>query len=277
MQHEQYGRMLMEAIRETLETMAFAEIVPFSMKIGDKELMNLEELRVATVCNAAASQTSPSDSGWSDSSGDISRADAWGETPDAQTPEHESLDAWGACASPTTNQPKGDQPITDRMWANPLDTWEENVPLPIPQVTQAGQTGQVDFDKLVGEQEDWCWACLKVNSPELECIWFIVSKQLAQELARTMYAGDEFQLDSPALRDIIAELTNVLGGRLMLLLEEVVGKFTLEVPVTGTEYPDLPDHAKFETVTCKVFVDGAYPVVSVMCFKDKNISTEAIS
>jgi len=269
MQHEQYGQLLMQAIQETLETMAFAEIVPFSMKIGDEELMNLEELRVATACNAAASQTSLGDSGWGDSSGDVSGTDAWGETPATQPPESEACDAWGTGTSPTTNQPKGDQPITDKMWANPLDAWEENVPPPIPQVTQAGQTEQVDFDKLAGEQEDWCWACLKVNSPELDSIWFIVSKQLAQELAHTMYADSEFQLDNPVLRDIIAELTNVLGGRLMLLLEKIAGKFTLEVPVTGTEYPDLPDRTQCETVTCKVFVDGVYPVVSVMCFKNK--------
>jgi len=268
MQHEEYGQLLMEAIRETLETMAFAEIVPFSMKIGDKELMNLHELHVAAARNAAAAQASPWDSDWGgSSSGDNSEADAWGETPVAP-PTPEALDDWGTGAPPIT-----DMPITDKMWANPLDAWVENAPLPIPETVpeaaESGQnTGQVDFDKLVSEQEDWCWACLKVNSPELDSIWFIVSKQLAQELARTMYAGDDFQLDNPALRDIIAELTNVLGGRLMLLLEEKIGKFTLEVPVTGTEYPELPDNTKFETVTCKVFVDGSYPVISVMCFKE---------
>jgi len=268
MQQEQYGQLLMQAIQETLETMAFAEIVPFSMKIGDKELMNLEELNVVAACNAATSQISPCTNGWGDDSpGDVSEADAWGETPVTQPPVSEPLDDWGTSISPTATPPMGNQPITDTMWANPLDAWEENVPLPIPRVTEAGQTGQMDFDKLVSVQEDWCWACLKVNSPELDSIWFIVSKQLAQELARTMYAGNDFQLDNPALRDIIAELTNVLGGRLMLLLEEIVGKFTLEVPVTGTEYPDLPDKTTFETVTCKVFVDGAYPVISVMCFK----------
>jgi len=267
MQHEEYGQLLMEAIRETLETMAFAEIVPFSMKIGDKELMNLQELHVATARNAAAAQASPWDCDWGDdSSGDATEEDAWGATPTTRPPTPEALDDWGTCASPVA-----DMPITDKMWDNPLDAWVDNAPLPIPEAVETGPASHIDFDKLAGEQEDWCWACLKVNSPELDSIWFIVSKQLAQELARTMYAGDDYQLDNPALRDIIAELTNVLGGRLMLLLEEIVGKFTLEVPVTGTEYPDLPDNTKFETVTCKVFVDGAYPVISVMCFKEKNI------
>ena len=266
MQHEQYSQLLMEAIRETLETMAFAEIVPFSMKIGDKELMNREDLHVAAAHNAAATQASPWDCGWGDAPGTVSEPDAWGETPTAQPAVSEPRGDWGTCASPMTNQPMGDQPITDKMWDNPLDAWGDNAPLLIPQDTQ---TEQVDFDKLVSEQEDWCWARLHVNSPELDNIWFIVSKQLAQELARTMYAGDDFQLDNPALRDIIAELTNVLGGRLMLLLEEMVGKFTLEVPVTGTEYPVLPDNTKFETVICKVLVDGTYPIISEMCFRNK--------
>ncbi|MCL2118876.1 MAG: hypothetical protein FWH27_10670 [Planctomycetaceae bacterium] len=255
MQHEQYGQLLLDAIRETLETMAFAEIVPYSMKIGNRELMDVNELHVAAKHGATASQP---DDGWGYSSDPVSEPAAWGETSTVQPSISESTDAWGTGASP----------ITDRMWANPLDAWEENVTLPIPQTTEADITKQADFDKLMNEQDNWCWACLKVNSPELDCIWFIVSKQLAQELARTMYAGDDFQLDNPALRDIIAELTNVLGGRLMLLLEETVGKFTLEVPVTGTGQPDLPDNTHCETVTCKVFADHVYPIISMMYFKE---------
>jgi hypothetical protein len=187
-----------------------------------------------------------------------SGADAWGETPATQPSISNATDDWGSSTSP----------ITDQMWANPLDAWEDNVALPIPTAAEADNTGQVDFDKLLDEQKDWCWACLKVNSPELDCIWFIVSKQLAEELTRTMYAGDNAQLDDSALRDIIAELTNVLGGRLMLLLEEIIGKFTLEVPITGTGKPNLPDNTRFESVTCKVFVDNVYPIISMMCFKD---------
>lgn len=246
MQHEQYGQLLLDAIRETLETMAFAEVIPYSMKIGDRELVDPEELR-ATVRYA----TPPAE-----------LDDAWGTSSESA----EAAEAWGANPSP----------ITDRMWANPLDAWEENGDLAIPEISEADKTEQADFEKLMNAQNDWCWACLKVNSPELDAIWFIVSKQLAQELARTMYAGDDFQLDNPALRDIIAELTNVLGGRLMLLLEEIIGKFTLEVPVTGTGQPELPDNAKFETVTCKVFVDGVYPVISVMSFKDKEQQAQPV-
>ena len=263
MQHEEYGRLLMEAISETLETMAFAEIVPFSIKIGDKELVDIKELQSAVNNNTT---TTPWDGGWGESSVDDSEPDAWEEAPAwgeasvTQPSMSESLgNAWGTGGADA-------MPITDRMWANPLDAWEENVTLPIPEPTE-NQGEQVDFEKLVNEQDDWCWASMGVNSPELDCIWFLVSKQLAQELARTMYAGDEFQLDNPALRDIIAELTNVLGGRLMLLLEEIVGKFTLEVPATGTGQPNIPDNTEHEMVTCKVLVDGQYPVISVMCFK----------
>ena len=255
MQHEQYGQLLLDAIRDTLETMAFAEIVPCSMKVGDRELLDSQELH-ATANHGTASAQSSGD--WGNLPECALGADSWGENTTVQPSVSDASDAWGA----------GPSPVTDKMWANPLDAWEDNVTPPIPEVTEADKTNQVDFDKLMNEQEDWCWAYLKVNSPKLDSIWFIVSKQLAQELARTMYAGDDFQLDNPALRDIIAELTNVLGGRLMLLLEEIVGKFTLEVPVTGTGQPDLPVNTKCQTVTCKVFVDTAYPVISIMHFKD---------
>ena len=212
MLHEQYGQLLLDAIRETLETMAFAEIIPYSMKVGDKELVKCDKLSATVQPNAS--------------------------------------------------------PITDRMWANPLDAWEDNVALPIPEPIEPKITEQMDFGKLINEQDDWCWACMKVNSPELDCIWFIVSKQLGLELANTMYAGDDYHLDHPVLRDIIAELTNVFGGRLMLLLEEAGDKFTLEVPTTGTGQPDLPDNTQTQTVTCKVFVDNTFPVISVMSFKE---------
>ena len=264
MQHEHYGQLLLDAIRETLETMAFAEVVPHSMKIGDREILCSAEQPVAVNLNTAATQQG---GGWGDVPAAVPELEVWGEIPFVQPSILDTTNVWGV----------GPSTVTDRMWANPLDAWEENVAIPIPEATEAGETKQINFDKLMNEQDDWCWSCLKVNSPELDAIWLIVSKQLAQELARTMYAGDDFQLDSPALRDIIAELTNVFGGQLMLLLEEIIGKFTLEVPVTGIGHPDLPDPDKTETVTCRVFVDGTYPVVSVLAFKDRqhhvNIST----
>lgn len=235
MQHEQYGQLLFDAIRETLETMAFAEVVPYSMKIGDKELVDPDKLRATVRANSASTDV---------------------------------------------HQGAGESPVTEQMWANPLDSWGEIAAAPDSEVenkNEANLAEKIDFDKLMDDQEDWCWARLKVNSQELDSIWLIVSKQLAVELARTMYAGDDFHLDNPALRDIIAELTNVLGGRLMLLLEEIIGKFTLEVPVTGTGRPELPDDMEFETVMCKVFVDGHYPVISVLCFKDKEHSTKPVT
>jgi hypothetical protein len=57
MQHDQYGQLLLQAISETLETMAFAEIVPYSMKIGNRELLNPGELRTAASHNLASAQS----------------------------------------------------------------------------------------------------------------------------------------------------------------------------------------------------------------------------
>lgn len=232
MQHEHYAQLLFDAIRETLETMAFAEVVPYSIKIGDQELVDPEKLN-ATV------RIKPESPG----------GDAWGVTP---------------------------SPVTDGMWANPLDAWS-GADVSGSDENEILKTEKVDFARLMNDQKDWCWACLKVNSPDLDSIWLIVSKQLTLELARTMYADESFQMDSPILSDIIAELTNVLGGRLMLLLEEIVGRFTLEVPVTGTGQPELPDNMEFETVMCKVFVDGLYPVISVMCFKNREAQEKPVA
>ena len=264
MQRKEYGQLLFNAIRETMEIMAFAEIVPYSMKIGKTELLDPDELQATNPVSPMPS--AQQDDGWGTSSDVVSEADAWGDATASQPLMSASSETWGTGASPVTNQ----------MWANPLDAWEDNVPPAIPPFAQNDTTQQIDFDQLIREQEDWCWSCLKVNSPELDAIWLIVSKQLAQELSRTMYAGEEMHLDSPTLRDIIAELTNVLGGRLMLLLEDWGGKFTLEVPVTGTGMPELPKNDNNLTVTYKIFVDGTYPVISVMSFKATEPETSSL-
>ncbi|MCL2347546.1 MAG: hypothetical protein FWC50_04715 [Planctomycetaceae bacterium] len=246
---KQYGQLLLDAIRETLETMAFAEVVPYSIKIGETELIDPDELQITTNMPQIMpqSQISPPSA--------APDSDSWGETPETETI---STDTWGTAS-----------PVTPVMWDRPLDAWGENTPFPAPEDMGSNLKERIDFEHLIAEQEDWCWAEIKVNSAELHSIWFIVSKKLAVELARTMYAGEDFHLDNPVLRDIIAELTNVLAGRLMLLLEDMIGKFTLEVPRTGTGQPVLPDHTQFETVLCKVLVDASYPVMSSICFKKK--------
>jgi len=278
MHHQRYGQLLLDAIRETLETMAFAEVVPYSMTVNNEELVGQENLSPAQT--VPASQSFADSDGWGatpDSWGTTddldSASDGWGTTAGAEIP---NTDTWGESAEEKENW-TNPSPITDSMWENPLDAWGENVTIPIAEDVPQTDSLNIDtamdnepfnFDKLMNEQDDWCWSCLKVNSPELDAIWFLVSKKLALQLAQTMYAGDDFELDTPILRDIIAELTNVLGGRLMLLLEEVVGKFTLEVPQTGTGRPQLPDSSNVESVLCKVLVDNAYPVIGVMCFRE---------
>jgi len=219
MQYEQYGQLFFDAIRETLETMAFTEVVPYSMKIGERELLDPDLLR-PTVCM---------DTNLSDTKNDFS--------------------------------------ITDYRWTFPLDSWGEYVKVPSLEESEIGRAERIDFDKLMNEQKDWCWACMKVNSPELDSVWFIASKQLSLELARTMCAGNTSQFGNPVLNDIIAELTNVLGGRLVMLLEEIIGRFTLAVPKSGIGRPELPNNMDYETVISKVFVDGVHPVIGVMCFK----------
>jgi hypothetical protein len=233
MLEQKFGNLLFDALRETLETMAFAEVVPCSSTGASSE--NL-------------SQTAPETTGWG--------------TPGPQANES-SDDSWGAPApQPTAGEEWGGSPTNPP----PNDAWGEPTGGPPPDLvaqSAAPATEEVDFDSLI-ESGELCWARLKVNSPDIDSIWFIASSKLAMELARTMYAGEELTTESPVLRDMIAELTNVLGGRMMLLLEDILGKFTLQVPETGTGMPDLPDST--ESVVCKVLVDGSYPVLASMSF-----------
>ena len=83
---------------------------------------------------------------------------------------------------------------------------------------------------------------------------------------QNMYAGEDVQLDTPVVRDLIAELTNVLGGKLMLLLEELGGEFTLTVPDIGFGLPDISEAYSSQGIVCKVVVDNEHPVIAALCF-----------
>ena len=278
---QNYGHLLFNAVRETLETMAFAEVIPCAIKVGDEEFTQAETKPEGVPEGRPEEEPVASPfSGWGDAEGGV---DSWGTA----TPEVTGSDLW---ETPSAS------PVAEDSWAPPTtvantdeDSWNEPPPSPIATDSWGKQvslpdndpwgdaaTGRVEgmemtpkeanFDELVENQDDWFWACMKVNSPEIHSIWFIVSRGLAMELAGNMYAGEDFPMDSPLLRDLIAELTNVLGGRLMLLLEEMGGKFTLTVPEIGIGMPHIPDSVSLETVLCKVVVDGEFPVIASICF-----------
>jgi hypothetical protein len=214
-------------------------------------------------------------SGWGGTDGNT---DSWGTA----APEISGGDSWSTPSEPLP----AENAETDGDWGTsppePEGAWGEKISVPDDDpwgdnVTSAGKIegialkpNEVNFDELVDSQDDWSWACMKVNSPEIHSIWFIVSKGLALELARNMYAGEDLpSMESPLIRDLIAELTNVLGGRLMLLLEEMGGKFTLTVPEIGLGMPQIPEATSLETVLCKVIVDGEYPVIASICFNQR--------
>jgi CheY-specific phosphatase CheX len=107
---------------------------------------------------------------------------------------------------------------------------------------------------------------MKVNSPDVHSVWFIIPQSLAGALMQNMYAGENVEMDTPVVRDLIAELTNVLGGRLMLLLEELGGEFTLTVPDIGFGLPDISEAYSSQGIVCKVVVDNEHPVIVALCF-----------
>lgn len=312
MNSQQYGNLLYNAIRETLETMAFAEVLPCSIQIGDQEMKGLGDpefdlsvpgseddaggggTRGATPpmqTDFAQDQRSNWEDGETVSSED--GEDPWG-TPAAVvegelgddgwgTPSgnaHSAADDWGfTSASPASeigDESWGNASSGEDDWGAPAGPPSEGDPWGESGASVGASTGfsmqgkDVNFQSLVEHQDDWIWSCMRVNSPDIHSVWFVVSKALAMELARNMYAGEvQQELESPIIRDIVAELTNVLGGRLMLLLEKMGGQFTLAVPDIGVGLPKLPDSATMETVLCKVLVDGEFPVMGSICFNKK--------
>ncbi len=271
-----YGTLLFNAVRETLETMAFAEVVPCSFQIGDQEFTSLDsdafEIQESHIPKewgedpvqtdfSQKEQSNPED-GWGTASqdhADLPHTDAWGSPGSGEA----ANDDWGS--APAAESDGGGWGMSAPT-EEENDPWGESVAATGPSPGFTMQTRDIDFNSLVENQDDWCWSCMRVNSPEIHSIWFVVSKSLALELARNMYAGENLELDSPIIRDLVAELTNVLGGRLMLLLEEMGGRFTLTVPEIGIGLPKMPDASTMETVLCKVLVDGEYPVMSSICF-----------
>ncbi|MDR1269355.1 MAG: hypothetical protein LBK82_07505 [Planctomycetaceae bacterium] len=271
------------AVRETLETMAFAEVIPCSIKVGNEEFAQDDDFAIGPGINSSGSTVV---NGWGEGSSISTNLDSWGTV----VPDTSEDDSWGTVAPAETGKtsaladnnwnepapPATDEEYDDADWGsgiirpNAEDPWGEANSLSNQTETTAMKPKEADFDNLIANLSDWCWACMKVNSPDIHSVWFIVSKSLANALARNMYAGEEFQLDNPLIRDLIAELTNVLGGRLMLLLEELGGKFTLTVPEIGFGLPDVPEQG-YETAICKIVVDGEHPVIVALCFNQGGI------
>ncbi len=275
------GHLLFNAVRETLETMAFAEVVPCSIKVGGEEC-SVEDHHATLEPPAEA----PVTGGWGDATDepmDAEPVDTWGLAVPAMsnTEQPPEGDNWGAVAGlPPSVESDGDSwgdpelPVEneedwghrDHVTLPEADPWGDAAALDSTVDGDSANPREADFDDMVANQEDWCWANMKVNSPDIQSVWLVISRGLANALAQNMYAGEEFHLDNPLIRDLIAELTNVFGGRLMLLLEEMGGKFTLTVPVIGFGMPTIPESPGLDTVHCKVVVDGEYPVITALCY-----------
>jgi hypothetical protein len=295
MDTKNYAQLLFTAVRETLETMAFAEVVPFSVNIGGKEIGRddgLDDFILADQKSDLPTQNSVSSSGsdcWGTASpGGVASAsedDGWG-TVGATDVSDGGDDGWGTAPAESPkdfSQPdtwastgKEELPNTDEWGASgfllpaevDIDPWGDAA---IGSVNEVGgfsmKAKDVNFQELLDNEEQWCWSCMRVNSPDINAVWFVISQTLALELGHNMYAGEEeIAINSPLIRDLVAELTNVFGGKLMLLLEHLGGKFTLTVPEIGLGMPEIPENQTLETVLCRVLVDGEYPVIALLSF-----------
>ena len=307
------GRLLYNAVRETLETMAFADVVPCSIKVAGEEFAQDEDFLSGSDISVH------SISGWGDEDGDAETADPWGTaTADAvpaddwgtasDIPVSGTVSAMEASVAETTEESWGDSPdptpetvaspthaaSDDDAWGTPNGSeaiaddadWGTIPPGPTDPWGDAGLTdsfgsdsfsagggrpNEESFDAMASSQKDWHWACMKVNSPDVHSVWFIVPNSLANSLMMNMYAGEDIASNPTIVRDLIAELTNVLGGRLMLLLEEMGGRFTLTVPEIGTGMPDISEAYTSQGIVCKVTIDGEHPTIVALCFNQGGV------
>jgi hypothetical protein len=280
------GKLLYCAVRETLETMAFADVVPCSIKVAGEEFAQDDDFAVA-----GDTQNGGGAVGWESAVATQDPADAWGTATPAVAAKEESWEnkSWGDSPEPTMPTPV--PPSAEDGWgswghtteaggdtawgksgisidsASPVmqDPWGDSN---LVDAVSGGQNRpkEADFDEMVSYQSEWCWACMKVNSPDVHSVWFVIPQSLARALMENMYAGESTELDTPIVKDLVAELTNVLGGRLMLLLEEMGGKFTLTVPDIGFGMPDISEAYTENGVVCKVVVDSEHPVTIALCF-----------
>jgi hypothetical protein len=271
------GKLLYNAVRETLETMAFADVVPCSIKVAGEEFAYDDDFTVAFDTSISGAGGA---GGWGDQSATDAPADAWGTA----TPNVDSPESWGDSPEPTAlagddwgSQDDANEIATGSHWgaisapsAVPTDPWGDSN---LADACVAGQSRpkETDFDEKVSQHTEWTWACMMVNSPDVHSVWFIVPQSLAFALMQNMYAGEEMELDTPLVKDLIAELTNVLGGRLMLLLEELGGKFTLTVPDIGLGMPDISEAYTSQGVVCKVMVDSEHPIIVALCFNQGGV------
>jgi hypothetical protein len=278
------GKLFYNAVRETLETMAFADVVPCSIKVAGEKVAEDTDFQIneQTAIGSAV--------GWGDDNSGASSApvDAWGTA--VPSVEETVCESWGDSPQPLASPAAEDTWGEDSAGADAVADadWGKSAVLPPPSdvwgdaalVEQAAdrrtKPQESDFDDLVTTQSEWCWARMGVNSPDINAVWLIVPKSLANALAQNMYAGEVTELDAPVIRDLVAELTNVLGGRLMLLLEELGGKFTLTVPEIGFGLPAIPETATLKNVICKIVVDGEHPIIAALCFNPGSMPEAAV-
>ena len=278
------GKLLYNAVRETLETMAFADVVPCSIKVAGEEFAQDDDFAVSTESLVDAT------GGWGDEPVVQAPADTWGTAmPNVSSPNVSSAEeSWGDSPEPTSSE---SPPTDDWSTSNSSPAVADNAdwgrvcttdatslddPWGDSNLADACTRGQnrpkeADFDEIVATKTEWCWACMKVNSPDVHSVWFIIPQGLAAALMENMYAGESVKMDTPIVRDLIAELTNVLGGRLMLLLEELGGEFTLTVPDIGFGLPDISEAYSSQGIVCKVVVDNEHPVIVALCFNPSGV------
>jgi len=105
------------------------------------------------------------------------------------------------------------------------------------------------------------WARIGVESDDIAALVLSVPHESADELFQTMYPDfEQIENQEQALRDMTAEIANVITGRFMLDYREGCHDFLLTVPEIGSGECELPDTA----VACRCVVEDTLPVIAAV-------------
>ena len=132
------GKLLYNAVRETLETMAFADVVPCSIKVAGEEFAQDDDFAVLTDVPVGAAG-----GGWGDEPATQAPADTWGTaTPVVDSP----VDDFHVVDSHAVDSPAGDS-HADESWGDSPE------PTMLPEPTTLPESTTV-FEPPVTE-DDW--------------------------------------------------------------------------------------------------------------------------
>lgn len=87
-------------------------------------------------------------------------------------------------------------------------------------------------------EPEFLWARVRVSEPFNGSVTLAFPRPLAEDVASGLMPGEE-TISEQMLQDTLAEMVNTVAGRLMSQVVDEDTTFRLEVPQTGSGWPDM--------------------------------------